>query len=327
MNNKPLFKGHRQPNFPSDLGYYDLRVPEVREHQAKLAKEYGIEGFCYWHYWFKGKLLLERPVLDMLASGKPDMPFCLAWANEPWSRKWSGEAEDVLQHQTYGGDKDHLRHFKWLLPALKDRRAIRIDGKPVFLIYRPDMVPNVKRMLTLWRKLAKQNGLPGLYLISIETTGSFGKDPREWGFDAAAEFQPHWHKCNVYLNDQKAKKKIWHRIFLRKGRPEMRILDYEKLWPTMLMNEEPGYPFYPGIFPRWDNSPRRGAGGMIMVNSSPEEYGKWLKLTIKRLMRRKRDHRIVFINSWNEWAEGDYLEPDQATGHAYLDATYRANTQ
>ncbi len=326
---RPLFPGHRQPVRPADLGYYDLRVPEIREQQADLARDHGIEGFCYWHYWFEGKRLLERPFLEVLSSGRPDFPFCLAWGNEPWSRRWSGEPLDILQAQTYGGDDDSRRHIEWLLPALADRRAVRIDGRPVFLVYRADQVPAVDRMIGIWRETARANGLPGLFLLSIETTGTYGRDPRPWGFDAAVEFQPRWSAC-VSL----ARNPVWalHRWSRRLGGlwprgivPGPRTLDYRRLWPCLARRADPEYPFFPGVFPRWDNTPRMGRAGLAIRRSSPREYGRWLGETIRSLWARPRDRRVVFINAWNEWAEGNYLEPDADSGLAWLEATDRAN--
>jgi len=331
---RPLFPGHEQPNIPTDLGYYDLRIPEVREQQAALAKKYGLEGFCYWHYWFNGKLLLEKPFQEVLASGKPDFPFCLAWANEPWSRRWTGEPTEILQDQTYGGAADGRRHFDYLLPAFQDKRAIKINGKPVFLIYKANLIPNIRNMLAEWRELAQKHGLPGVYLMSIETTGTYGRDPRSWGFDAAVEFQPHWFKC-VRISSKLAG--IWRRTerkIMNRLRPGtfgglkygLRVWDYRKLWPHLLTTQGKDYPFYPGIFPRWDNTPRSGKDGLVISNSSPQEYGRWLQAVIERLGTRPREHRIVFINAWNEWAEGNYLEPDQKFGRAYLEATDLANS-
>lgn len=328
-NAVPLFRGHRQPNVPADLGFYDLRVSEVREEQARLARAYGVEGFCYWHYWFNGKRLLERPVRDMLEHGRPDFPFCLAWSNERWSRRWNGEPQEILQDQVYGGDDDSHRHFEELLPALADRRAIRIDGKPAFLIYRADLIPKVRRMLDLWRDLASKAGLPGLTLLSIETTGTYDLDPRPWGFDGAVEFQPHWERCVKLARDPSW---LLHRFSKRlpAAVPRLlrwgpRILDYRTLWPGLLSAPERPYPFYPGVFPRWDNTPRMGRAGLVVHRATPQGYGRWLAATIHRLCPRPPDRRVVFINAWNEWGEGNYLEPDLRFGRAYLEETSRAN--
>lgn len=314
---KPLFRGHHQPNLPVDLGFYDLRLPEVRSEQAEMAKKYGIDGFCYWHYWFSGKRLLERPVNDIISSGEPDFPFCLAWANEPWSRRWTGQPLDVLQDQTYGGDEDDRRHFESLLLALSDKRAIKIDGKPVFMIYKANALPNCKRTTDIWRDMAVKHGLSGLYLISIETSGTYGWDPRQGGFDAALEFQPNWSKINF------SKKRATIKNLVKLRKTQLLTHDYGKLWPS-LISPEPDYLLYRGVFPRWDNSPRKGKDALIICNSTPEEYGRWLKHTVDLIKDKPSEQRIIFINAWNEWAEGNYLEPDLKYGHAYLEATYDA---
>lgn len=317
---KPLFRGHEQPKYPADLGYYDLRLSEVRAQQAELAKTYGIEGFCYWHYWFNGKQLLERPVNEVIASGKPDFPFCLAWANEPWSRGWDGLPHRILQDQTYGGEDDDRKHFAYLLPALRDSRAIRIDGKPIFLIYHANMLPDASRTTNLWRELAMKEGLPGLYLMSVETMGTFGWDPKLGGFDAAVMFQPNWGHLRQLKKMESWSIKIFKKL---KYGLALSVIDYERLW-RFSSSDVAAYPRYPGVFPRWDNTPRRGTRGLVILGSTPNEYGKWLKSTVDRLQEFPREHRIIFINAWNEWAEGNYLEPDSQFGHAYLEATYDA---
>jgi hypothetical protein len=239
-----------------------------------------------------------------------------------------------LQDQTYGGAEDVRRHFSYLLPALRDRRAIRVDGKPVFLIYKAHLVPGIEALLAVWRDQALKNGLPGLYLISIETTGTYDRDPRPWGFDAAAEFQPHWKKCALISSrlpgvGTRLAQRIAFRLpsVLRGGANRgLRIWDYRKLWPRLLATWEKDYPSYPGIFPRWDNTPRSGKDGLVIRHASPREYGRWLRALLRGLEARPREHRIVFINAWNEWAEGNHLEPDRQYGRAYLEATDRANS-
>lgn len=312
---RSLFRGHVQPRLPADLGFYDLRIPEVRARQADLARTYGIEAFCYWHYWFEGKQLLERPIQEVLASGEPDFSFCLAWANETWSRRWDGQEHQILQPQTYGGEEDDRRHFKSLLPALRDPRAFRVEGLPVFLIYKARALPDVTRTVALWRKLAAENGLPGLHLLSIETSGTFGWDPREAGFDAAVEFQPNWERVWAITNQLGNQRKAQY-----EKRYGVLALEYSEVWPQ-LGSDIPPYPRYPGVCPRWDNTPRRGRAGLVFRNSRPEEYGKWLANAVARVQTQPADRRLVFINAWNEWAEGNYLEPDQEFGRAYLDAT------
>jgi len=317
---KPLFRGHEQPKIPADLGFYDLRVPETRAAQAELAGKYGIEGFCYWHYWFNGKLLLERPVKEIIASGQPDFPFCLAWANESWSRRWDGKDHEILQAQTYGGDEDDRRHFEWLLPALTDPRAIKIEGRPVFCVYKAKNLPNCKRTTDLWRDMANKHGLSDLYLLSIETDGTFGWDPRQGGFDAAIEYQPYWIRIAEYLKKNLLKLAT---DFIKYRDMKLWVLDYNKIWPN-LMSSKVAYPLYRGACPRWDNTPRRVTRGIIFKDATPEEFGKWLRSTIDIIQDQSKEHRIIFINAWNEWAEGNYLEPDLKYGHKYLEATYEA---
>jgi lipopolysaccharide biosynthesis protein len=317
---KPVFRGHEQPKIPADLGFYDLRVPEVRAQQADLAQKYGIEGFCYWHYWFNGKLLLERPINEIIASGEPDFPFCLAWANEPWTRAWDGKPRDILLDQVYGGDDDDRRHFEWLLPALTDRRAIRVDGKPVFCVYKAKNLPECRRTTELWRNLAAKNGLPGLYLLSVETDGTFGWDARQGGFDAAIDYQPRWERIVAYMKKNLFKLAV---DFLRYHDMHLWILDYGKVWPHLIAPAV-DYPLYPGVCPRWDNTPRRVTRGIILKAEDSGEYGAWLGNAVRSVQHLHPDHRLVFINAWNEWAEGNYLEPDLLHGHEYLDATARA---
>jgi Glycosyltransferase WbsX len=265
-------------------------------------------------------LLLERPFNEIIASREPAFPFCLAWANEPWTRAWNGKPKDVLQDMIYGGDDDDSRHFEWLLPALTDSRAIKIDGKPVFCVYKAKNLPDSNRTTDLWRTLAVKNGLPGLHLLSIETDGTFGWDPRQGGFDAAIDYQPRWNRIVAYMKKNLLKLAV---DFIRYHDMHLWVLDYRKIWPHLIAPAV-DYPLYPGVCPRWDNTPRRATQGIIFDNTTPEEYGNWLRQSINGIQGRPREHRIVFINAWNEWAEGNYLEPDLRYGHAYLEATYEA---
>lgn len=318
---KPLFEGHYQPHMPADLGYYDLRNPEVREAQAEMAKKYGIEGFCYWHYWFNGKMLLERPFNEVLESGKPDFPFCLAWANENWTRNWDGHENLILQPQEYGGEADDFAHFEWLLKAFRDPRYIKVDGKPLFLIYRPMDIPNVENTLALWRQLAGSAGLQGLYVIAIRISLDKTVDGYwlKQGFDAELLFQPSfgrlWDKYGAgelpgVLNEYGE----------GDGEPGL-ILNYNDAWHVMASMEGN---CLRTVVPSWDNTPRRKYGAFILRDSTPKAYGEWLKLEIERVSSRPPEQRIVFINAWNEWGEGNHLEPDVRFGHGYLEATKRA---
>jgi GT2 family glycosyltransferase/ADP-heptose:LPS heptosyltransferase/2-polyprenyl-3-methyl-5-hydroxy-6-metoxy-1,4-benzoquinol methylase/Tfp pilus assembly protein PilF len=316
---KPLFPGHYQPRIPADLGFYDLRLPEVRKEQAELAQRYGIDAFCYWHYWFNGKTLLEKPLLEILNTVQPDFQFCLAWANENWTRRWDGLNNEILLEQTYGGVKDHLNHFEWLLPFFKDPRYFKIDGKPVFLIYRPSEIPNLKEMIEIWRRLAKKSGIGDLFLIAIRASAGIVDNWKTTGFDGEVIFQPFF-------------KALTFELAKRSGLPLENlnlIFDYEEAVKLMSeLNEEitkRGETSFACVTPSWDNSPRRKRSKpFIFTNSSPNVFEKWLRLEIERVQKRNPEHRIVFINAWNEWAEGNYLEPDLKFGHAYLEAVKRA---
>jgi glycosyltransferase involved in cell wall biosynthesis len=307
---RSLFAGHHQPRIPADLGYYDLRLDETRIEQAALARRYGIHGFCYYHYWFNGKRLLERPFNEVLRSGNPDFPFCLCWANEPWSRRWDGSQAELLQQQSYSPDDD-LHHIRWLLDALGDPRAITLDARPVFLVYRADQLPQPDRTTDLWRRRAEAAGLKGLYLIAVETGWDAGWDATRAGFDAKLLFQPQFSILGKLDR-------------LSVPCAGLRVYDYDQVWPVLAHPEAVPYLRYDTVFSSWDNTPRRGEQGWVVHGSSPEAYAEWLRLAIERAAVRPIDQRAVFINAWNEWAEGAHLEPDRKFARAYLEATEMA---
>jgi glycosyltransferase involved in cell wall biosynthesis len=307
---QPLFPGHHQPHLPADLGFYDLRLEETREQQAALAHRYGIHGFCYYHFWFHGKRLLERPFNEVLRSRRPDFPFCLCWANEPWSRRWDGSDAEVLQPQSYSAEDDR-DHFRWLLDALADPRAITIAGRPVFLVYQGRRLPDPARTTELWRREAERAGLKGLYLMAVESGWDAGWDATQVGFDAKLLFQPQFSLLNTLDR-------------LEGPNPRLRVYDYQKAWPVLANPEPVSYLRYHTVFPSWDNTPRRGEKGWVVHNSTPEAYQQWLRLALERAMVRPKEQRVVFLNAWNEWAEGCHLEPDRRDGHSYLQATQSA---
>ncbi len=317
VTSKPLFPGHYQPRIPADTGFYDLRLPEIRKMQAELAKQYGIDVFCYWHYWFNGKLLLERPIVEILESGEPDFPFCFAWANENWTRRWDGLNNEILMEQTYGSIQDHIEHFNWLLKFFKDPRYFKIDGKPVFLIYRPGQIPDLKDMIELWRHLSKKSDLPDLFLIAIKASADAILNWKTLGFDGELMFQP------LFAG-------ITNHFQLKREMPyQDLIFDYDEVVNLMSkFNEETlkhSETSFVCLVPSWDNTPRRKKlKPFILTNSSPETFERWARIEIERLKDRKPEYKIIFINAWNEWAEGNYLEPDLKFGHAYLDAVKRA---
>jgi lipopolysaccharide biosynthesis protein len=325
-----LFAGHHQPHLPADLGLYDLRVPEVRELQADLARAYGISGFCYYHYWFNGRRLLNRPFDEVLAAGRPDFPFCLCWANENWTRAWNGSDRDILMPQAHS-DEDDRAHIEHLLRAFTDRRYIRIDGKPLFLVYRTNLLPDPARTARIWRERARAAGIDDLYLVRVENWTP-DIDPRTIGFDAAAEFAPDWR----VLGRAPSTRERWdllNRIQYRLARLGLipsayldhSIYPYEILVERMLAKPVADHKRFRCATPGWDNSPRRANGATIFRDSTPRAYEAWLRsLVASTLETLQGDERLLFVNAWNEWGEGNHLEPDQRWGRAYLEATARA---
>ncbi|MEP7337480.1 MAG: glycoside hydrolase family 99-like domain-containing protein [Acidobacteriota bacterium] len=321
---KPRFRGHDQPQLPADLGFYDLRLPEVRNAQASLAAEYGIDGFCYYHYWFNGRRLLERPFNEVLQSGEPDFPFCLCWANENWSRRWDGLDNQILLSQQYSA-KDDIAHIRALVPALTDPRYIRLDGRPLFLVYRAGLLPDALATTERWRaeyyRLTKEE----LFLCRvIRTTQEIG-DPRQSGFDAAVEFHPFWEYLRFPLPNGVLGRLARRARLLGKAYGGQLVYDYREYVDRALCCPLPDYPNIPCVFPSWDNSARRERAA-VLIHSSPAKYQQWLTAAIKQAEARPvyNQHRLVFINAWNEWAEGAYLEPSQKWGRAYLEATHSA---
>ncbi|WP_443938127.1 glycosyltransferase WbsX family protein [Pedobacter sp. MW01-1-1] len=324
---RPLFKGHQQPNLPADLGFYDLRVPETRAQQAALAKEHGIEGFCYWHYWFgNGKKIIERPFNEVLESGNPDFPFCLGWANETWTGIWHGNPKKILIEQTYLGAEDYTNHFNYLLKAFTDPRYICVDGKPLFVINAPENIPNILQFTDLFRNLAIKNGLKGLYIVA--NSGYENWNPIENGCDAA-NLVLHGNLYRGIPNQQKTlygtyknqliKYKTLTRLYRFLKKRPVQIYDYKKVFDFFITKKKLNYPNYPCVIPNWDNSPRSGINSMIFKNSTPEYFEEHLKQAILLVKDNEVGKKIVFIKSWNEWAEGNYLEPDRKFGMKYLE--------
>ena len=317
---RPLFPGHYQPHLPADLGFYDLRLPEVREAQAELARQYGIHGFCYYHYWFNGRRILERPFNEVLASGKPDLPFCLCWANENWTRVWDGGERNVLLEQ-HNSHEDDLTHIRSLIPAFIDPRYIRIDGKPLFLVYRTELLPDLEKTVAIWQEEAKKAGLPGLYLVRVE---NFVKevDPNSFGFDAAVEFAPDSSKAGKNLFRGRVANLLVKLNLLPAVFRDSWVYSYPAMVQGMLSKPEPRYRWFRCVSPMWDNSARRSTNANIFIGATPSIYKQWLsKIVARTRQRHTGDEQIVFINAWNEWAEGCHLEPDQKWGRTYLEAT------
>lgn len=317
-----LFPGHYQPHLPADLGFYDLRLPEVRSAQAELARQHGIEGFCYWHYWFQGKRLLQRPFQEVLASGQPDFPFCLAWANESWSRRWLGEEKDILLAQTYTAEDDR-RHIHWLMEAFADPRYIRVHNRPVLLIYRPLDLPHPQNTTDLFRKECLRAGLPEPYLVGINAHCPH-LDCRQIGFDGTLNFKPQLGCLPDFMTDTATSGKFIRN--LRCGTWSCRLKLYEYSVACELMQQRKhDFPVHPCVFVGFDNTPRRGKHAIIIVNSEPQMLEADLRNILNDLLGQPYEERFVWINAWNEWAEGNHLEPDVRQGFGYLQAVQRAN--
>jgi lipopolysaccharide biosynthesis protein len=319
---KPRLPEHYQPHLPADLGFYDLRLPETRQAQVDLAKAYGIHGFCYYHYWFNGRRILERPFEEVLASGKPDFPFCLCWANENWTRRWDGADQEILLKQEYG-EEDDRNHLRALAPAFADPRYIRVDGKPVFIVYRTDLLPDVQQTVATWRDEAIRLGIGELYLMRMNTWAPH-PDPQALGFDAAVEFQPDWSNLPERQYGSVVSRAL--NKFNISPSPYINnyVIDYEKLAQNMMGRGMPSYKLFPGVTPAWDNSARRKSKANIFVDSTPAKYENWLRHIVKVFKPYSAEENFIFINAWNEWAEGNHLEPCRKWGHQYLEATARA---
>lgn len=324
---KPLFPGHYQPHVPADLGFYDLRLPEARQAQADLASSHGIEAFCYYHYWFAGRRILERPFREVLESGRPDFPFCLCWANETWSGVWHGLANKVLVQQTYPGDDDHRRHFDSLLPAFTDRRYVRVDGKPVFVLYRPKNMPELERFTALWRDLAGRAGLPGLYLVGVETDNHRDWLPSTHGFDATIlPTLPALRDRSSWRTPLRRTRRLLAQALLRAtGRATGHsfaptVHRYRDVMYWLVTARQAPYCRHPVLNPGWDNTPRSGRRGLVLAGSTPELFREQVRYAAELTAGVPLERNLLFVKSWNEWAEGNHLEPDLRWGRRYLEA-------
>ena len=313
---KPNFEGHYQPHIPKHMGFYDLQNVSVMKKQTELAKKYGIYGFCFHHYWFDGRKILELPINNYLASDI-DFPFCLSWANENWTRAWDGANNDILLAQNYSDDND-LAFINDCMAFFKDPRYIKVDNKPMLLVYRADHLPDAKTTARVWRDAAKANGFDDLHLVAIRSTQTEYLDPlNAFGFDAAAEFPPHGYKFG------RAETPIPVRT---NPNYELSILpDYNLCLERAKQIEHPSYELYRGIMPSWDNTARKQNVATTFLNSSPEAYQQWFEYLVDYSSQHlPPESRFIFINAWNEWAEGAHLEPDLKHELAYLEATYSA---
>ena len=340
---KPLFEGHRQPKVPLNNNYYDLTNDDIKIWQAKIAKEHGIYGFCYYHYWFSGKMLLEKPMEQMLNNKKIDIPFCISWANETWTKAWVNDEKKVLILQKYGDKKEWKAHFNYLLPFFKDSRYIKENNKPLFIIYRPEVVDCLNEMLDLWNQLAIEAGFAGMCFayqtINMDITDK--SDTSRFTYDI--EFQPSYARFDMannkglvsYLKKQrrniakKFEKKFgidllrYTSKMLNTPKNNVNKIDYSEAWETVLKRKPISNKCVPGAFVAWDNTPRHKERGWVYTNNTPELFEKYLEKQIFRA-RNVYHKDMIFMYAWNEWAEGGYLEPDEEHGYAYLDAVKKA---
>lgn len=318
----PLFKNHYQPHVPHhDIGYYDLRDVSVLEKQATLAQKYGIYGFMFYHYWFNGKRLLNTPIDYLLKSGKPDFPFCLTWANENWTRRWDGADNEIIIQQNYSLEDDQSHMHFLCTEVFTDKRYITVDGKPLFVIYKPELFPNIAESVKVFRTEAKKNGFD-LYLCYFENR-TRDMNPTIIGFDACLEFQPKWsllpprNKSNLILRALN-KLKIYKTV-----NEANYITEFSNIVDVMTedFNIPRDYKKFPTVVPMWDNSARRKGNATIFRNSTPELYGRWLKNAIDNFTPYSENENLLFINAWNEWAEGNHIEPCVKWGYQYLEMT------
>lgn len=308
----PQFEGHVQPRLPADLGFYDLRNPQVMRDQARLAAEYGIGAFCFYYYWFSGRTLMEDPLRQWLDDDSIDLPFCLCWANENWARRWDGRDDDILIGQQHSAEDD-LAFIAHIAPYLRDRRALKVDGLPMLLVYRPHLLPDARATADRWRRWCRDNGVGEIHLAYVQ--GFERPDPRDIGFDAAVEFPPNMS------NPSSLSARQW----LLNPDFNGDVRDWRELAAEISTRPLPDYPLYPGVNPGWDNEARRSGRGRVYLHASPRGYRDWLRTTVhQRLSAVPAEQRLVFINAWNEWAEGAVLEPDARLGHAWLQATREA---
>lgn len=345
---KPLFKGHYQPHIPADLGFYDLRMAEIRESQAELAREAGIEGFCYWHYWFgDSKRLLDRPFDEIRKSGKPDFPFCLAWGNHSWSNKtWKNglnrtKANTIIAEQRYLGKQDYTAHFYAVLDAFRDKRYITVEGKPIFVLF--DMTfSELPEFMSVWRKLAKDNGLKGIHFVGTSYNSGYrliGEEKLKRTFflntNEAGERYLHSLSKGVdainsvgllraeYLSENKIYKLFNLAINKLFGIKMLNRYNHKSINKNYFVSEDKWPNVYPTIIPNWDRSPRSGREAIIYTNSTPKVFEAHIADALEIVKEKDPEHRIIFLKSWNEWGEGNYVEPDLKYGKGYIDALRR----
>ena len=311
---KPLFVDHHQPQLPRDLGFYDLRMPEIRQRQADLASAAGLDAFCYYHYWFNGRRILERPFSETLWSGSPKFPFCICWANESWTGIWHGAPDRLLIKQDYGGIQEYTCHFNALLPAFLDDRYLTLEDKPIVVIWRPFDIPEGEQFLQTWRTLAKRNGLPGIHFVAFRHY-AVPYQPLDHGYDAEIHLLMPPRRNNLEHDRSSPLPAVY----------DMReLIKHDFFTPKQRSNGQ----IYPCSIPNWDNTPRSGSNGIVFQNATPELFLEQLGAMQRWVDQGSAPPSLHFVKSWNEWAEGNFLEPDQRYGHGFLNAihSFKRNT-
>lgn len=324
---KPLYPGHKQPKLPSELGFYDLRVPEVMKEQARLAKSHGVNGFAFYHYWFgNGKVLLDLPIQNLLNDPSIEIEYCLCWANESWRGTWHGAENRLLIQQEYPGEEDYIQHFNYLLPFFKDPRYLKIDKKPVLQVYRPESIPDLRMFLDTFNRLALKNGLAGIYFLAVRSTKVWNQI--ESGFDGFVF--DNFSEINSYIKKSfsaSIHRLVWNNPLIRKFLKLPKTIHYSTIRKCLEdFPKESQIDLFPLAQVNWDNTPRAKELGTVFLRESPSAFKKNLTVCIQRAEKNPNQRKIVFIRAWNEWAEGNYLEPDQKNGRGYLEVIKTFNT-
>lgn len=333
---KPLFEGHEQPRIPYENNYYNLLEPDVMRWQITLAKEYGVYGFCFYHYWFDGHKLLEKPVESFLKDTTMELPFCLCWANEHWTNAWVSKENKVLIEQRYGEKEQWREHFEYLLPFFNDERYIKEDGKPVFVVYRPEIIDCLNEMLDYWQDLAKENGLQGIKFVYQHPSFYVLPNKDDSRFENYIEYQPTFARTMIQSDKHRFLKKIKRKVALVLEKyckidlrfvadNKLKHIDYDETWEYILRHQ-PDEKAFPGAFVDWDNTPRRGEKGIVYDGVSEEKFRRYMSAQIKNA-RSKYKKDYIFLFAWNEWAEGGYMEPDESRGYGMLEALKAALTE
>nr|WP_246294734.1 glycoside hydrolase family 99-like domain-containing protein [Schlegelella koreensis] len=312
----PRFRGHYQPHLPADLGFYDLRVADTLRAQAELAKRYGVAGFCFYYYWFGGKRLLDQPIKALLAAPDIDLPFFVSWANENWTRRWDGLEKQLLLEQRYSAEDD-IALADAFLELTRDRRYVRIDGRPLLMLYQPRLLPDAGATTRRWRDRFLSRGEADPYILTVHREGEPPATTN--GMDGSFEFPP------AGFGSQERRREHLHRLFDLEFRGT--LFSYDELVESMQATPNAPHPVFKGVCPGWDNEARRTKAGCVYQGSTPRKYGAWLARACQTtIATQPADRRMLFVNAWNEWAEGAHLEPDRHYGHAYLRETARALT-